>query len=315
MKRVWKYMLSALFCLSVGVGFLPLIKLSAARLSVADIIKLGVGADKNNQWMGLSAVVFEYVKPYLILLLLLIAVILLSAWLCVTLSTEKAYIAALIGTVAANVIAVGSIWSIYAKTKELKNGLDFFGLSNNIALLKTPVFAWLFIYVAICGISILGIIQSSRPPKVEGEDKSFKETFTESFNQSGRLWDKNPELYRKVTEKPKVKKADIDMSSNFKGAVRGGSGIYKNKVYMLEERIPVYFIWTGQSYYVSEHGGGNVLAQVYYVGTYQEYCFTPVKARTCYLRSGQPLGKDRHYFLPRGTRIYINGKSVWFQLA
>lgn len=45
-------------------------------------------------------------------------------------------------------------------------------------------------------------------------------------------------------------------------------------------------------------------AEIFYCGPEQTYCFTPLKNRVFFLRSGQPLGANRQYHLRRGTALY-----------
>jgi hypothetical protein len=57
------------------------------------------------------------------------------------------------------------------------------------------------------------------------------------------------------------------------------------------------------------------LAAVYYISEYQEYCVEVNEKLCVFLESGQPLGKGRDYYLPRGTKIYVKDAGNTFTLA
>ena len=53
-------------------------------------------------------------------------------------------------------------------------------------------------------------------------------------------------------------------------------------------------------------------AGIYYIREYGEYCAEPFEKRAVFLESGQPLGKGRQYYLPRGTKIYVGSRENSF---
>lgn len=46
----------------------------------------------------------------------------------------------------------------------------------------------------------------------------------------------------------------------------------------------------------------------------KKYAVQPAKTSTVYLKSGQPLGKNRIYYLPRGMEIWIASRKNSFLL-
>lgn len=99
----------------------------------------------------------------------------------------------------------------------------------------------------------------------------------------------------------------------FEGAVTGKDGIYQDKTLMLEERKAVFFHMEGDQIYVDQRKAGAA-AEIWYVAQYEEYAVQPARRQTVYLRSGQPLGKDRIYYLPRGMEIWIGSAKNRFLL-
>ncbi len=101
----------------------------------------------------------------------------------------------------------------------------------------------------------------------------------------------------------------------FSGAVLGQSGRYRGLAYPLEDRQAVYFSFDGHEIFLQPRQGSKAIAELYYVSQYQEYCLRPLSRLTVFLSSGQPLGANRRYFLPRGTELYLLGQGHTFSLA
>ena len=91
------------------------------------------------------------------------------------------------------------------------------------------------------------------------------------------------------------------------------AGMIKNtnqQVLVLDDKIEVYAVNNGD---IERYEEGNILAKIYYISEYQEYCVEPLEMRTVLLKSGQPLGANRLYYLPRGTEISI--KDAKYELC
>ena len=101
----------------------------------------------------------------------------------------------------------------------------------------------------------------------------------------------------------------------FTGAGIGGTGDYKEKVYPLETMAEVFFEKKDGQMVITPYQSGASLAGIYYIVEYEEYCVEPLEKRCFYLESGQPLGKGRKYYLPRGTNVYLNEKENKYTLA
>lgn len=102
--------------------------------------------------------------------------------------------------------------------------------------------------------------------------------------------------------------------NEFYGVVIGTGEYYFDKAYPLDKKVPVYFNSEYNQIVLEDYSGQELLACLYYIPEYQEYCIEPYQTKTIYLKSGQPLGK-RVYYLPRGMSIYINEKSCMFKLG
>lgn len=101
----------------------------------------------------------------------------------------------------------------------------------------------------------------------------------------------------------------------FTGAIIGEKGIYAGKAYPLIERKEIFFRMDNEQVLFNPYEEVENLAGIYFIGEYNEYCVESYRKGFVFLESGQPLGKDRQYFLPRGTGLYLKDKNNQFTLA
>lgn len=106
-----------------------------------------------------------------------------------------------------------------------------------------------------------------------------------------------------------------ETEKKFTGAIIGEKGIYAGKVYPLIDKKEIFFRMDNEQILSNPYEDKDNLAGIYFIGKYNEYCVEPYKKNFVFLESGQPLGKDRRYFLPRGTGLYLKDKNNEFTLA
>lgn len=100
----------------------------------------------------------------------------------------------------------------------------------------------------------------------------------------------------------------------FSGAIIGVRGIYKGKGFALMRNEEVL---------AGSHPSDDILIRgieegitcfaIRYDLEKSEYYIRPFERSMVFLRSGQPLGKDRIYCIPRGMQIQVGNE--WFELA
>lgn len=334
MKWYLRYAAGVLFVIALLILlFSPLIDVSVMELSLIDVLKLSSGIGDSGAWGGIGDVLEEYMKPFFFVVLFLALLVLASVLGCVLLSWRSAYVAAVAGVAVTNLVTIISVWTLYSKIKELRQGLDFFGMGGLVSLHKAPIVLWFLISAAILAIGVWGICQAAKMPEADRPE----EILPENFNHRRNPWEhrqdltaqvrredylnrineleqekERREMYQEIAHEKQEKKEKEwrqEAMSHFQGALKGLDGIYQKKIYPLEERRPVYFVSDGTQTFVTEEKQEELLAELYYIGAYGEYCVTPAKRQVCFLESGQPLGAGRHYYLRRGTRICLEGQS------
>lgn len=325
MKKILKYIIAVLIFVSAGTAFMPMASLAAFKLSVVDIIKLGLGKSGNFSFLqDIESLLTEYVKNYVYLLLILLIGIIAAAIFTALLPERNVYIVSIICQVMINVLAVVVYLQLKDKIGTVRSAVDFFGMGGNVKLYAAPVILWLILYLAAFALSIYGLLMKES----EYTDEKNRVIMPESFHATRNPWHSSREnsgrgkMYleriRQLEDERKGQNQNpVDPLSykDFEGAIVGKNGIYKNKAYLLKERVPVYFCKEGMRAFVSQKKMGTVLAILYYVLEYQEYCVIPEENGTVYLESGQPLGGKREYYLPRGIEIYLEDKNQMFILA
>lgn len=325
MKWYLRYAAGVLFVIALLILlFSPLIDVSVMELSLIDVLKLGSGIGDSGAWGGIGDVLEEYMKPFFFVVLFLVLLVLASVLGCVLLSWRSAYVAAVAGVAVTNLVTIISVWILYSKIKELRQGLSFFGMEGLVSLHKAPIILWFLISAAILAIGVWGIHQAVKMPEADQPE----EILPENFNHRRNPWEHRQDLTAQVRREDYLNRINEleqekerremyqeiahekqEAMSHFQGALKGLDGIYQKKVYPLEERRPVYFVSDGTQMFVTEEKQKELLAELYYIGAYGEYCVTPAKRQACFLESGQPLGAGRHYYLRRGTRICLEGQS------
>ena len=105
------------------------------------------------------------------------------------------------------------------------------------------------------------------------------------------------------------------MENNYQSDVFEGMILNTNqKVLILKDRKEVHIV-DGDRIDICRNKQGIILGNIYYVSQYEEYCIQPLQTMTIFLESGQPLGKNRFYYLPRGTEIYIKDQLNKYKLC
>lgn len=163
--------------------------------------------------------------------------------------------------------------------------------------------------------------QSWQQPTPEPQPEPWQQPAPEPQPQSWQQPTPEPEPQSWQQPIPEPEPAAVHVqpekksSEPFTGAVIGGAGGYKGKVYPLKKMTEVFFEMEAGQMVLTPYQSEASLAGVYYIEEYGEYCVEPMERGCFYLESGQPLGKGRKYYLPRGTKVYLKDKENKYTLA
>lgn len=335
MKKGLKFIIALLIAGSLGIWFLPVMETAVKSVSVADVFKIGMGYyDRNSMLTELYAFIQSRIESYAWLIAGAAGFVVVEAILTAVLRKRAAYIMGII----VSLINAGAFLALFFvledRFAELEHLFTMYIGDNLIELSYLELFAWLAVYALVLILSVIGLILW-RKPRETNEEEIYLEQIQRAEaerarrqsaqNQSGNY--SQPDGFQK--EKPSVwappeeketalpveqSMADTAAENEFSGAVAGESGLYEGKVYQLSDKKEVFFYIKEDRAVLSPYEEDGAAAGIYYIKEYEEYCAEPFEKGVLFLESGQPLGKGRQYYLPRGTKIYIAGKQNLFTL-
>lgn len=345
MKNGLKYLIAILVAGSLGIWFIPLLNISIVKMSVMDVMKIGLGFYNGSTETEL---IYGSVQTYLSACAWGIAgaavFVLIEAFLTAVLGKRKGYIISLISCIVNAVAGVVIFALLWSGVEEVKNSTILILAGDTVNVSFIPLAAWLGIYLLIFILSIVGIclwsprkndrqeeIYIEQISRLEQDRETDADLMMESKKRSNQKQERSqrktsPDPCRhglnksgsKLQEKTTVQnfsKKDIEEIENFSGALIGMSGLFIGKAYPLENVTEVYFREEKGKIFVTPYEEEDNLAGVYYINQYQEYCVEPTRKLAVFLESGQPLGMGRKYYLPRGTKVYLCDKENLFTLA
>ncbi len=329
MEKRGKILAVVLFAVSFCLNFVDVFRISTLSLSLTDLMGLGFsGGEETGLGGQMESILREYIRPYSLMIAGFLAAILVFALLTAVLKGEHALRLAAAGAVILAVCLGGLTGTLYSRVSEIRDGLAFFGLADMVELRTGRLILWMAVYVLILVCSMLGLRSAEKKRDISFTD----DILPESFQRRGNPWENHQDLtevpgredYLERIQELEAKRQQKEQNpgpsvspaaADFEGAIVGQGGIFKEKAFPMKDRVPVYFCQEEGQIFLSARPGAEVLTEGYYVRQYQEYCVTPAEKGTCFLASGQPLGPGRHYYLPRGTRLYIREKETAFELA
>ena len=335
MKRGLKFLNAGFFLAAFGISFLDLVGLAVVNASLIDLIKLGFGkADGSVYVCQIIEVVQDSVRPMAFLAIGIVVLMWVGILLSLLLPKNAAYYAGIILAVL-QALGIGTLfWGINSKLEGFREGLEFFGLGEQVQMYLPTLLLWIVVYIMILFLSVVGIClkenkQVVNPgPIMEEQFHSGKNPWEPQKNVNGigmeqayfdrieKQEQERKQYEKKQQEQDQERKVhQVAEIRKFTGAVVGLTGQYASMAYSLQERQPVFFAEKNGEVEIEEIQSRASLASVYYIDEYQEYCIHVMEMRRIFLKSGQPLGKDRMYYLPRGTEIIVMENGEHFKLA
>lgn len=344
MKKGLKFIIALLTAGSLGIWFLPVLETAVKSVSFADVFKIGMGYYDRNSIMGeLYAFIQSHIESYAWLIAGAAGFVLIEAILIAVLRKRAAYVMGIL----VSLINAGAFLALFyvleEKFGEMERLFAMFIGDNLIQLSYLELFAWLAVYALVLILSIIGLILWRTPGKADGGDLYLEQIRRAEAERARRQSAQNQQQRETVRRQPspaprqnrdqagysgrqneaaypapdirEETAADSPGEKEFSGAVAGESGLYKGKVYRLSDKKEVFFYIKDGSAVLSPYEEAGAAAGIYYIKEYDEYCAEPFEKGTVFLESGQPLGKGRQYYLPRGTKIYIADKENLFTLV
>ena len=308
MKDILKYPAALLHAITLSALFVPFVVMGDFSIKLFDIVKLGLVEYNDGSFEALIIEVLkEKIDIYAYAMIALIIITLFNTAMVIVLNAKTSYMYSVITGVVMSAVILISYGSVTARFEDYKNAWGFF-LFADIKISAIPAIVIVVCYLGAIGLSVFGFVLSKSVQPSERRTNIIP-----------------PEEIPAVPNRGLVGEKDTKQPEKFYGGIKGGYGAFANKVFMLEELIPVYFVKKDQQILVMTQDSvmenmknqmvDEIIAEVYYVPKYNEYVLTPQGMRKVFLSSGQPLGAGRNYYLPRATEIYCEKSNQNYILA
>lgn len=345
-KGKLKYISGICIFLSLEIVICPIVTFGKFNLSVIDIIRILLNQyELQGVQVKSSDIIREYMQNFIFSVLFWVLFTLLIVLLITLIQSRMAYIAGVTGQIVEIAFAVALYIILQQKLEGLKQ-VTLFAVGETTEMKSTPVFVWGGLQALALIINIAGIIVTYSHKKEEKkildvdelfpQDRPFEQNMyqKQEFNQKKKTERKRIEFEAQVQKRPVEKRTlvtDIRESNSieygndtdsFEGVILGLEKIYKGKIFKLNALEVISICGTdGQVRITREEVEDKEIkyAEIYYIPQYREYCVIPQKRKCIILESGQPLGANRQYYIPRGEKIKVQyGKQeekMLFELA
>lgn len=295
-----------IFAVVFGMILLPFVKIGKIRLTVLSILKIGFGKSEGSILQkGVLSIIKSYTQPFVYLILIMIVLLIVMVILSIVINGKNAYIAGILGQFVMNGTVIYLFFKLRHNIYAIREMVSFFDLEGVVSFQIYPLIIWILLEVLAFITNVYGLYLFS--------DTNYdREEYIQDIITPGRSVIPEAVLH----EDPVSSEPNFSQDSSYYGAIVGNTGMYKEMAFELRKKELVFVIEDGKQVLIQrEKMSSNMVAQLYYIPEYQEYCVKPLKKLNVFLISGQPLGNGREYYLPRGTQIYILDKQNLFTLA
>lgn len=323
MKKILKFVNAGLFLISLACVFMNMVEIAIWKLSGLNFLKIGFTGRVEDEWLQyVISFAQEYVNNIAILLIVILAVTVLGALLNCFLPGKAAHVISIFMAFADLVCVIFMYVGIVTNVDAINDVLVFLMMDSFTKVKHMTFILWMAIYAVILILSVIGVfLKDKRKAPVKGD--IYTEQFYGTQNPLQQQTPAKPakkekpvrqqELVQPVNPVQPVK--PVQVYQDFHGAILGKSAIYNGKALPLMEKTKVFWVEDSGNIVTSKYEETDALAAVYFVSEYQEYFVEVMEKTMVFLASGQPLGKGRTYFLPRGTKLYIKDVENTFELA
>lgn len=302
MKKIYKVaLIASLLITMLTTLFLPVFSIMDHAISLADFV-YSVLQDTSNSLAGLLQNQYTDYAIGIIILCVLFVVVLC---LVIKINSIIAYYAAIIWEIV-QVVAFSIIY-LAAKGEIVDGGLIKGFVSNFIHLNVLWILVATAFHIVVLGLAAAGIynLKKEQEKYAAADDIQMTPYFGADYGKE------NIYPYSQQKEPKEIRQIE----DSFEGAIKGIKGLYKKKVYILYDRVQVYFLHKSSEVIFSEYRDEKSMIGIYYIKRYREYCLEVYQKNACFLQSGQPLGRGKKYYLPRGTQIFLDNRENSFLLV
>lgn len=311
-KQNRKYISSILILLTLEVIFLPILKIGEWNTSLVGIIRKVFFKVDDIYFDSIKEMLKEYMWKYIGILMILILLTIATACVTWIMKTTVTHIMALCGQCCTLMWTIWVLKTISDKFSVITNLVSYFGMGDIAKFKALPLVIWGILHIVAFVIVISELLTISM------EDKKAlypRELVTPTYVKEREIFKERKTSYEYENRYERMPEGEV----KFYGVILGARSPYIGKAFMLEEKKYVYILQEDNKILVKKYlksPSERCLAKVYYETKYGEYVVIPQKKGAIYLESGQPLGVERTYFLPRTMKIVVkDGVENTFELG
>ncbi len=341
---ITKIAVGALLIISMAAFLMPIAKFGNISISMMDMMNMSSDVtDLMDEFGEVAEMIGNEVNSYFVFCLVLFVLPVLECILLFTIKNKMGFIASIAGILLNNAMA----YIFYDKISEtislIKEAISFLSMVMEIETAGGTVIFWCILYALILVLSLFGLLEgefsrkppmdympirdilaeeipsaSSRPrPSASASAIHHKPHPAASTATNGSFKPEGSE--DQALQQTVIQPMDRQSAAGqpFFGGIIGESGIYKGKARMLKkgETLVAGMKRDACDIWVNVEGKKSDCCELSYDAVLKEYHVKPLCQVAVFLESGQPLGKDRLYCLPRGMGILIGDQSNRFTLA
>ncbi len=309
MKNILKIKALTGVCLllSMIVFFMPIARFGEISISLWDMVNMSSDITELMDTFELtSELIADEIQSYFVFCIVLLLLPVIICLLLFVIPNKLGFIVSIAGTLINNVMAYIVYDKIGSTISLLKEAISFFDMDMEISTVKGTIALWCVLSVFIFAASVLGLLIGEIGTKPISRFKPMKAILPEEI-ASSPLKPTDSEVPHFVSE----------MAQPFYGGLKGESGIFKDKVRLFQQEEALLVGTDGEHchIWINSSAKGIRYGVLSYDERMKEYHVKPLCTKGIFLQSGQPLGKDRTYCLPRGTKILIDNQNHVFTLV
>lgn len=293
-KKYIKNINAIIFLVSILCIYRKLLTGLGRDINAYMLLKAGLGLEEAE---GISYWLYNYVgKSFKELAAAILMTVIFSVLTAVELFIRKNKKRAHINAIFSAVFGCGFVGYLYINLYKVISSMDeiysYFSEKMQIGINYLTFFLWIGCYVLVIVLAILGLRYT--------EEKMIR---------------KEDDIYENKRDSEIRRTKQQNQTVDFHGVILGKKGIYQGMAYLLQEKRKVYVKNDNELLEFSAFEERDAVMEFYYISEYQEYCVEVNEKKTVFLMSGQPLGTNKKYYLPRGTEIYIKDDMNIFELS
>lgn len=316
-----------LFILSIAAFLMPVVHFDELHISLFDIVGMSSDITDLMDKFGMSSeLIRDEINSYFVVCIFLIILPVIESILLLIINGKLAFVVSIAGSMINTVMAYIFYDKIGNTVSLINDAVSFLGMEMKIKMATGTAAFWIICTVLILGLSVFGLVRGEFRKSPYKNFQSMREILPEeipptpespahSIHSKPRIHPASPKP--EYMETSCQEKSPAQAARKFYGGLIGKNNIFDGKVRLfdLQEQVVVGTNQYSCDILLNAELDGKEYCSISFDAALGEYRVTPCCKNGVFLQSGQPLGKDRIYCLPRGMVLIIQDEQHKFRLA